>query len=109
VRVVGQFVPATFCHAELTRSVAVGGDHGITLPILRALGRSEGVRLGVLQIDAHHDTHDVLYGVEENHATSMRRSVEDGIVDPKRVVQVGLRGSLYSPDEFDATSRIQSG
>jgi agmatinase len=87
-------------YAGGTRTVAVGGDHGMTLPILRALARSEAP-LGVLQIDAHHDTHDELYGVKENHATVMRRAVEEGIVDPKRVVQLGLRGSLYSPTELD--------
>jgi agmatinase len=83
-----------------TRAVAVGGDHGITLPILRALGRTSEP-LGVLQIDAHHDTHDELYGVRDNHATAMRRAVEEGIVDPRRVVQLGLRGSLYAPDEME--------
>ena len=83
-----------------TRTLAVGGDHGMTLPILRALSRSQSP-LGVLQIDAHHDTHDELYGVKDNHATVMRRAVDEGIVDPRRVVQLGLRGSLYSSTELD--------
>jgi agmatinase len=82
------------------RPIAVGGDHGVTLPILRVLGKARGP-LGVLQIDAHHDTHDELYGTHDNHATMMRRAVEEGLIDPSRVVQVGLRGSLYGPDELD--------
>jgi arginase family enzyme len=72
----------------------------VTLPILRVLGRERGP-LGVLQVDAHHDTHDELYGTRDNHATMMRRAVEEGVIDPSRVVQVGLRGSLYGPDELD--------
>lgn len=87
-------------YAGGTHAVAVGGDHGMTLPILRALGHSRGP-LGVLQIDAHHDTHDELYGVKDNHATVMRRAVEEKIIDPNRVVQLGLRGSLYRADELD--------
>lgn len=86
------------------RPIAVGGDHGVTLPILRVLGSARGP-LGVLQIDAHHDTHDELYGTRDNHATMMRRAVEEGVIDPSRVVQVGLRGSLYGPDELDWAKR----
>jgi guanidinopropionase len=88
--------------AELTRHkirpIAIGGDHTIPTPILRGLARSEPV--GILQIDSHADTLDELCGTKINHATFMRRALEEGLIDPRRVVQIGLRGSRFSPDDI---------
>jgi guanidinopropionase len=80
------------------RPIAIGGDHTIPTPILRGLARNEPV--GILQIDSHADTLDELCGTKINHATFMRRGLEEGLIDPKRVVQVGLRGSRFSPDDI---------
>lgn len=80
------------------RPVSIGGDHTIPTPILRGLARHEPV--GILQIDSHADTLDELCGTKINHATFMRRAVEEGLIDPKRVVQLGLRGSRFSPDDI---------
>lgn len=81
-------------------TLAVGGDHGITLPILRAMGsRHRG--LGLLQVDAHSDTFDEYLGSSENHTTVTRRAIEEGVLDPARVAIVGLRNTLYSPDQLD--------
>ena len=77
--------------------IAIGGDHTIPLPILRALAKDRPV--GVLHFDAHADTLDELCGSKINHATFMRRGHEEGLVDAKRVIQVGLRGSRF--DEHD--------
>ena len=77
--------------------IAVGGDHTIPLPILRALARERPV--GVLHFDAHADTLDELCGDKINHATFLRRGFEEGLVDASRVIQVGLRGSRF--DEHD--------
>ncbi len=77
--------------------IAIGGDHTIPLPILRALAKERPV--GVLHFDAHADTLDVLCGSKVNHATFLRRGHEEGLVDPARVIQVGLRGSRF--DEHD--------
>ena len=77
--------------------IAVGGDHTIPLPILRAIARERPV--GVLHFDAHADTLDELCGDKVNHATFLRRGHEEGLVDPARVIQVGLRGSRF--DEHD--------
>jgi guanidinopropionase len=79
------------------RPIAIGGDHTIPYPILRALAASRPV--GVLQFDAHADTLDSLCGTKVNHATFMRRSHEEGLIDPKRVVQLGLRGSRFGDDD----------
>lgn len=73
------------------RPISAGGDHGITLPILRGLHRGEPV--GLVQIDAHTDLYDTFFGHRYNHATPFRRAIEEGLIDPTRMIQVGLRGS----------------
>jgi guanidinopropionase len=78
--------------------IAVGGDHTVPLPILRAIAKKEAV--GILQIDSHADTLDTLADTRINHATTFRRGVEEGLIDPRRVVQIGLRGSRFSPDDI---------
>ncbi len=78
--------------------IAVGGDHTIPLPILRALAKDRPV--GILHIDAHADTLDELCGDRINHATFLRRAREEGLVEAERVIQIGLRGSRFSPDDI---------
>ncbi len=78
--------------------IAIGGDHTIPLPILRALAKDRPV--GVLHFDAHADTLDELCGSKINHATFMRRGHEEGLVDAKRVIQVGLRGSRFDDNDI---------
>lgn len=81
------------------RPVCVGGDHSITLPILRALARHHG-RLGVVHFDAHPDTWDEYFGSKLFHGTPFRRAVEEGLIDTRRMIQVGIRGPLYGPEDF---------
>lgn len=78
--------------------VSAGGDHTVTLPILRALAKERP--LGVVQFDAHADTLDTLLGSRINHATPFRRGVEEGLIDPKRMLQIGLRGTRYGKDDI---------
>ena len=78
--------------------IAVGGDHTIPLPILRALAKDRPV--GVLHFDAHADTLDEICGDKINHATFLRRGHEEGLVDPSRVIQVGLRGSRFTENDI---------
>lgn len=80
--------------ANNIRPVAIGGDHTIPTPILRALAGKAPV--GILQIDSHADTLDEMMGTKINHATFMRRGIEEGLIDPRRSVQLGLRGSRFS-------------
>lgn len=81
-------------HAAGAAPIAVGGDHTVPLPILRAIARKRPV--GVVHFDAHADTLDELLGTRINHATTFRRAVEEGLVDPARTIQIGLRGSRFS-------------
>ena len=75
--------------------VAVGGDHSIAWPILRAVAADRPV--GMVHIDAHGDTGDDYMGSRIHHGTPFRRAVEDGLLDPKRVIQIGLRGTSTVP------------
>jgi agmatinase len=80
--------------------LSVGGDHSITLPILRALARRHG-QLGLVHFDAHPDTWDEYFGSKYFHGTTFRRAVEEGLIAGGRVVQIGIRGPLYGADDFD--------
>lgn len=85
------------CEANIV-PIAVGGDHTIPLPILRALADDRPV--GILHFDAHADTLDQICGDKINHATFMRRGYEEGLIDPKRAIQVGMRGSRFTPEDI---------
>jgi len=81
------------------RPLIAGGDHTVTLPILRALASSGP--LGLLQLDAHSDTQAAMLGQQYANGTPIRRAIEEQLVDPTRVVQVGIRGTLFAADELD--------
>lgn len=80
--------------------LTLGGDHTITLPILRALAKQHGP-VGLIHVDAHADINDHMFGEPIAHGTPFRRAMEEGLLDGDRVVQIGLRGTGYSSDEFD--------
>jgi agmatinase len=80
--------------------LSVGGDHSVTLPILRALARSHGP-LACVHFDAHPDTWDEYFGSKHFHGTPFRRAVEEGLIDPRRMIQIGIRGPLYGESDFD--------
>jgi guanidinopropionase len=85
------------CDAGVT-PLAVGGDHLSTLPIMRALAKNGPV--GMVHFDAHTDTWDGYFGgFKYTHGTPFRRAVEEGLLDPKRTVQIGIRGALYNDAE----------
>jgi guanidinopropionase len=87
-------------HAAEAAPLSAGGDHLVTLPILRAIAR--GRPLGLVHFDAHSDTTDSYFGGERfTHGTPFRRAVEEGLIDPKKTIQIGIRGSLYDADEMD--------
>ncbi len=85
-------------HAAGALPLSIGGDHTVPLPILRAVAKERPV--GIFHIDSHADTLDTLADTKINHATTFRRGVEEGLIDPKRTIQIGLRGSRFSPDDI---------
>jgi agmatinase len=79
-------------------TLCLGGDHTVLLAELRALARKHGP-LALIQLDSHHDLWDEYFGQKLFHGSVVRRAVEEGLVDPSRSVQAGLRGSLGSVEE----------
>ena len=71
--------------------ISVGGDHLVTLPLLRAAAKKHGGPLGLIHFDAHVDTWEENYEVRVTHGTNFRIAINEGLVDPKRMVQVGIR------------------
>jgi guanidinopropionase len=90
----------TRLHDAGAAPLSAGGDHLVTLPILRAIARERPV--GIVHFDAHSDTSDSYFGGEKyTHGTPFRRAIEEGLIDPKRMIQIGVRGSMYDRDEKD--------
>jgi guanidinopropionase len=86
--------------AEGAIPLIAGGDHLTTLPVLRAVARKAPV--GMIHFDAHSDTNDTYFGDNPyTHGTPFRRAIEEGLLDPMRIVQIGIRGSIYEPGEHD--------
>ncbi|HLB81180.1 MAG TPA: agmatinase [Dongiaceae bacterium] len=86
--------------AQGCRPLTLGGDHTIVLPILRAMKKKHGA-VGLVHVDAHADVNEHMFGEAVTHGTPFRRAVEDGLLDTKRVVQIGLRATGYAADDFD--------
>ena len=79
--------------------LTLGGDHTLTLPILRAFKERYGP-VGLIQVDAHTDLHDTMFGEKIAHGTPFRRAVEEGLISPEHMVQIGLRGGIYNTEEI---------
>ena len=97
---------ATFYTAIVAAKVvplSVGGDHSISLPILRAVAAQRPV--GMIHIDAHCDTGDDYLGSRFHHGAPFRRATEEGLLDPERVIQIGIRGTTNDPDMWGFSTR----
>jgi len=79
--------------------VSIGGDHAITLGELRAISKKYG-KVSLVHFDSHLDLCDTVFGQKYNHGTPFRRAMEEGLIDPAKSIQIGMRGSLYDPDDF---------
>jgi guanidinopropionase len=89
------------------RPVSIGGDHSITLPILKALShhpRLKGKPPGMIHIDAHCDTSGPYEGTRFHHGGPFREAVLAGVLDPARVIQIGIRGNAEYLWEFSYES-----
>jgi len=82
------------------KPATVGGDHTITLPILRAIHKVHGP-VGMVHVDAHADINDHQFGEKVAHGTIFRRAIEEGLINPHKMVQIGLRTTGYSAEDFD--------
>ncbi|MES3039464.1 MAG: agmatinase [Bdellovibrionota bacterium] len=97
------FVSTVLSHNK--RFVSIGGDHSTTLPILRAARKKYGAPLGFVHFDAHLDTYPAAWGQEYHHGSFARHAVEEGLVDPKKMLQIGIRGPLAGGDDLDFIRR----
>ena len=83
-----------------TIPISIGGDHLVSLPVLRALAKNKPV--GLFQFDSHTDTYDTYFGgFKYTHGTPFRRAIEENLIDPKKYIMLGIRGSLYHPDDLN--------
>ncbi|SKG10578.1 agmatinase [Mycobacteroides abscessus] len=85
--------------------ITAGGDHTITLPLLRVQHQRHGP-VAVLHFDAHLDTWDTYFGAPYTHGTPFRRAAEEGLIDFKHSMHVGIRGPLYSGLDLDESERL---
>jgi guanidinobutyrase len=80
--------------------LTLGGDHTLTYPILRAIAKKHGP-VALIQVDAHADTSDAMFGEKIAHGTPFRRAFDEGLLINDKVFQIGLRGTGYSPADYD--------
>lgn len=85
--------------------LCLGGDHTVLLAELRALAAVHGP-IALVQLDSHHDLWDEYFGQKVFHGSVVRRAVEEGVIDPARSIQAGLRGSLYGPEDGELPGRF---
>ncbi len=87
------------------RPLTAGGDHLTSLPVLRAI--ASDTPLSMIHFDSHTDLFDSYFGgTKYTHGTPFRRAVEDGLLDPKRVVQIGIRGTAYDNEDRDFAKSV---
>jgi agmatinase len=85
--------------------LAIGGDHSITLGELRAVAKRHGP-VGLIDFDSHADTWESYWGERYTHGTWCKRAIEEGLIDTRRAVQVGTRGSLYGSEDRDGARAL---
>jgi len=82
------------------KPISLGGDHTIALPILRVIADKHGP-VALIHVDAHADVNDTMFGEKITHGTIFRRAIEEGLVEPNKMFQIGLRATGYAADDFD--------
>lgn len=85
--------------------IAMGGDHSITLAELRAVAKKHGP-VALVHFDSHLDTWDNYWGMKYTHGTPFRRACEEGLIDTKHSIQVGIRGSQYGPEDVQGSEEL---
>lgn len=96
---------ATELGERVDRIVAIGGDHTIALPLLRAINKKHGP-VAVLHFDAHLDTWDTYFGAPTTHGTPFRRASEEGLIDLTASMHGGIRGPLYGKGDLEDDTRL---
>lgn len=114
VRVVPGYIEETYKHMENELAplykhgivpIVIGGDHSITLGELRAAYQAHG-QVALLQFDAHTDTADTHFEQKYTHGTLFKRAVEEGLIDPYASLQIGMRGTMNSVNDYDESRQL---
>ena len=92
-------IPASLARIEqqatgIGHLIALGGEHGVTLPLLRALKKRLGQPVGLVQFDAHPDTGEANFGQKFGHGAVFHHALQEGLVDPHRMIQIGIRAPM---------------
>jgi guanidinobutyrase len=103
IRIIEEAYDAILAHG--CKPLTLGGDHTIPLPILRAIKKVHGP-VGVIHVDAHADVNEHMFGEPIAHGTPFRRAIEEGLIDPKRMAQIGLRATGYAANDFDWAAEL---
>ena len=98
VRRIEMFYDSVLTHPVIP--MTLGGDHTLTLPVLRSIAKKHGP-VGLVHIDAHADINDHMFGESIAHGTPFRRALEEGLIDADHTFQIGLRGTGYTAEDFD--------
>ena len=98
VRRIEAFYDSVLTHPVIP--MTLGGDHTLTLPVLRSIAKKHGP-VGLVHIDAHADINDHMFGESIAHGTPFRRALEEGLIDADHTFQIGLRGTGYTAEDFD--------
>lgn len=85
--------------------IFMGGDHSVSLPLLRAAAATHGP-LALIQFDSHGDLWHGYFGGKDTHGTPFRRAVEEGLLDTSRSSQIGLRGSVYDENDVGMSREL---
>lgn len=85
--------------------ISVGGDHSTTLPVLRAVRKKYGQPVNFIHFDAHLDTYPAAWGCEYHHGAFARHAIEEGLVNPKGMMQIGIRGPLAAAADLDIVKK----
>lgn len=85
--------------------IILGGDHSITLAELRAIAKKYGP-VALVHFDSHSDLCDEVFGEKYNHGTPFRRALEENLIDASHSIQIGMRGSLYDPNEHQMATEL---
>jgi len=102
VQIIEDFYDGIIAHNAVP--FTLGGDHTLVLPIIRSMAKKHGP-VGVIHIDAHADINEHMFGERIAHGTPFRRMVEENLVNPKKVIQIGLRATGYEVDDFEWSRR----
>src|SRR4051794_33839691 len=92
-------------HEAGVTPLCLGGDHSMVLAELRAAASTHGP-LALIHLDAHADVWDAYFGMPHFHGTVFRRAVEEGLIDPSRSLQAGMRGTLYGESDLAAPREL---